>query len=88
MQHESRKPDIGMLLEAQKKHNIDFSRSYMIGDSKTDMAAGEKAGCKNILVLTGYGKIAEQKCLDESIKIDFIAVNLLEAVKFIVKNEH
>lgn len=86
--HASRKPDTGMLIDAQKKYNLNLSFSYMIGDSYTDMAAGAKAGCKNILVLTGYGKIAKQKCLDERIKIDFIAVNLLEAVKFIVKNEH
>lgn len=86
--HESRKPEIGMLLDAQKKHNLDLSLSYMIGDSESDMAAGTKAGCKNILVLTGYGNIVKQKGLDESIKIDFIADNLSEAVKFIVKNEH
>jgi D-glycero-D-manno-heptose 1,7-bisphosphate phosphatase len=87
MHHASRKPDTGMLIDAQKKYNLNLSLSYMIGDSNTDMAAGSKAGCKNILVLTGYGKIAKQKCLDERIKIDFIADNLLEAVKFIDKNE-
>lgn len=82
-----RKPEIGMVLDAQKKYNIDLKSSYMIGDSVTDMKCGENAGTKNILVLTGYGKIAKQKCLDVSIKIDFIADNLLEAVKFIEKNE-
>jgi D,D-heptose 1,7-bisphosphate phosphatase len=82
-----RKPEIGMVMEAKEKYNIDLSSSYMIGDSFTDMKCGENAGTKNILVLTGYGKIAKQKCLDVSIKIDFIADNLLEAVKFIEKNE-
>ncbi len=82
-----RKPGIGMILEAQRKHNIDLSRSYMIGDSYTDMKTGINAGTKNILVLTGYGKMAYRKCLDEKLKIDFIADNLLEAVKYIQKND-
>jgi D-glycero-D-manno-heptose 1,7-bisphosphate phosphatase len=83
----SRKPEIGMIMEAKERYNIDIKSSYMIGDSITDMKCGVNAGLKNILVLTGYGKIAKQKCLDVSIKIDFIADNLLEAVKFIEKNE-
>jgi D-glycero-D-manno-heptose 1,7-bisphosphate phosphatase len=34
---------------------IDLSRSYMIGDKPADMEAGTRAGCRPILVLTGYG---------------------------------
>ena len=78
-----RKPGIGMVLEAEKKHDIDISRSYMIGDSYTDMQCGVNAGLKNIIVMTGYGKIAYKKCLDENLKIDFIASNLLDAVQYI-----
>jgi len=33
--------------------------------------------------MTGYGKIAYRKCLDENLKINFIATNLLEAVHYI-----
>ena len=83
----SRKPDIGMILEARKKHDIDLKSSYMIGDSYTDMKCGINAGIKNILVMTGYGKIAYKKCLDENLKIDFIASNLLEAVQHIQEIE-
>ncbi len=32
-----RKPRPGMLLAAQKKYNIDLSKSYMIGDKATDV---------------------------------------------------
>lgn len=85
-EHPSRKPDIGMILEAQKKYNINLSKSYMIGDAYTDIKCGINAGTKNILVMTGYGKIAYKKCLDENLKIDFIASNLLDAVKYIDKN--
>jgi len=83
--HSSRKPDIGMVLEAKKKYNLDLRSSYMIGDAYTDIVCGINAGTKNILVETGYGKIAYKKCLDENLKIDFIASNLLEAVKYIEK---
>lgn len=83
---ELRKPDIGMITAAQKKYNIDLLTSYIIGDSFSDMLCGQNAGVKKILVETGYGKIAYRKCLDENIKIDFIASNLLGAVKFIQRN--
>ena len=78
-----RKPDIGMILDAQKKHDIDLSKSYMIGDAYTDIKCGNNAGLMNILVKTGYGEIAYRKCLDENLKINFIASNLLEAVHYI-----
>lgn len=84
-QHSSRKPGIGMILEAQKDHDIDLNNSYMIGDALSDMQSGINAGLHNILVETGYGKIAYRKCLDEKVKIDFIASNIYEAVKYIVK---
>jgi len=79
----SRKPDIGMILEAKNKYNIDLTKSYMIGDAFTDMKCGVNAGINNILVMTGYGKMAYKKCLDEDLKIDFIASNLLDAVHYI-----
>jgi D-glycero-D-manno-heptose 1,7-bisphosphate phosphatase len=76
-----------MILDAQKKHDIDLNASYMIGDSYTDIKCGNNAGLKNILVMTGYGKIAYRKCLDENLKIDFIASNLLEAVQHIQETD-
>ena len=79
----SRKPDIGMILEAQKKHDIDLGASFMIGDAYSDIKCGVNAGIRNILVMTGYGKVAYKKCLDEKLKIDFIAKNLLDAVQYI-----
>jgi histidinol-phosphate phosphatase family protein len=78
-----RKPGIGMILAAKKKHDIDLSKSYFIGDTHEDMKTADNAGIKKILVMTGFGEIAYRKCLDEKLKIDFIAKNLLEAVNFI-----
>lgn len=84
-EHPSRKPNTGMIIKAKNEHNIDISSSYMIGDAFSDMQTGANAGLHNILVETGYGKIAYKKCLDENVKIDFIATNLFEAIKYIAK---
>lgn len=37
MDSEFRKPRPGMLLEAARKHNIDLSKSFMVGDKATDV---------------------------------------------------
>lgn len=47
---ECRKPKPGMLLRAAKEHNIDLSRSWMIGDSRNDILAGKAAGCKTAYI--------------------------------------
>lgn len=83
MESPMRKPDIGMILEAQKKYDIDLSQSYFIGDTYDDIKCAESAGIKKILVKTGLGEISYRKCLDENLKIDFIAENLSEAVNFV-----
>jgi D-sedoheptulose 7-phosphate isomerase len=49
-----RKPKPGLLLEAQRKHNIDLSRSFMVGDRWRDIDAGHNAGCKTVLIDYGY----------------------------------
>ncbi len=48
--HESRKPRPGMILEAQKKHGIDLTKSYMVGDRLSDIYAGNSVGVKTVLV--------------------------------------
>ncbi len=45
-----RKPKPGMILEAARRHGIDLSQSWMIGDSPKDAEAGKAAGCRTILV--------------------------------------
>ena len=45
-----RKPKAGMILQAINDFSINVSKSWMVGDSKTDIEAGEKAGCQTILL--------------------------------------
>jgi len=45
-----RKPEPGMLRKAATELDIDLTRSWMIGDSATDVEAGATAGCGTILI--------------------------------------
>lgn len=45
-----RKPQSGMLLQAAAEHGIGLSRSWMIGDSESDVVAGKNAGCRTIRI--------------------------------------
>ncbi|HEY5752259.1 MAG TPA: HAD family hydrolase [Chthoniobacterales bacterium] len=72
-----RKPAIGMLEDAARDFEIDFARSWLIGDKAIDIECGQNAGLRTILVETGYGKQAS--CVP-----DFRAKTLSEAVAWIV----
>ena len=73
---ECRKPNPGMIFKARDKHQIDLSKSYMVGDTLNDIKTGFNATCKTVLVLTGYGREEVKKIKD--VKPDFIFQNLLE----------
>lgn len=45
-----RKPKPGMLIKASRDFNIDLGSSWMIGDGKNDVKAGQAAGCKTVLI--------------------------------------
>jgi len=51
-----RKGRPGMLLQAATEHGIDLAASWMIGDKRADLEAGRAAGCRSLLVRTGYGE--------------------------------
>lgn len=75
-----RKPEIDMLLQAEKDLNISKKDSFMIGDTTTDIQTGKNYGIRTILVKTGY------KGLDKkfSVKPDYIFQDLKEAVDFLL----
>ena len=75
-----RKPQPGMILQAAQEMNIDLSKSFVIGDKTSDILAGKKAGCKTILVRTGYGGKDEVSLAEP----EFTADDLLAAVKIIL----
>jgi D-glycero-D-manno-heptose 1,7-bisphosphate phosphatase len=48
-----RKPQPGMLLRAAAEHGINLSRSWLAGDILDDVEAGNRAGCRTVLVDLG-----------------------------------
>lgn len=49
-EHPNRKPNPGMIFDAARDHNLDLSRSWMVGDNESDVLAGRRAGIRTILV--------------------------------------
>jgi D-glycero-D-manno-heptose 1,7-bisphosphate phosphatase len=76
--HPERKPNPGMLLRAAAEHDLDLSRSWMVGDKDIDLEAGRRAGCRVALVRTGYGSQVDGS------SADLVAASLPEAVELIL----
>jgi D-glycero-D-manno-heptose 1,7-bisphosphate phosphatase len=51
-----RKPKPGLLINAAGAYNIDLSRSFMVGDRWSDIAAGQAAGCRTLLIDRPYSQ--------------------------------
>jgi D-glycero-D-manno-heptose 1,7-bisphosphate phosphatase len=52
-----RKPAPGLLVRAARDHGLDLARSWMVGDSDTDMQAGARAGCRSLRVAPEPGAL-------------------------------
>jgi mannose-1-phosphate guanylyltransferase / phosphomannomutase len=78
-----RKPEPGMILKAIAEYSIDLKQSWMVGDSKSDIVAGQKAGLKTIFIASGGGSSSKQEKELECTP-DFESQNLSEAVKLIL----
>jgi D-glycero-D-manno-heptose 1,7-bisphosphate phosphatase len=66
-----------MLLDAAREFEFDLSKSFMLGDHRSDILAGKAAGAKTILVRTANNQ-------DEAPEADFQADSLTEAVEYII----
>ena len=56
-----RKPAPGLLLWAAEEHQIDLPSSFMIGDRSSDVVAGERAGCRTLLIHRSYSQA--ERCM-------------------------
>ncbi len=74
-----RKPKPGMFLQVKKDYPTDLSDVFFIGDKFKDYQAAIAAGCKFILVKTGYGEemLLRHPELKEKV---LIADDLLQAI--------
>lgn len=70
-----RKPSPHMLLQAQKEHQLDLGRSFMIGDKTDDVLAGRNAGCRTVWL--------NPKGRPPTVPADFTASDLRQAALWI-----
>jgi D-glycero-D-manno-heptose 1,7-bisphosphate phosphatase len=74
-----RKPKPGLLVQAAREHGLSLRNSITIGDSLTDVLAGQQVGTDTIL-LTTLNSLIARLIVDQETEPSFIARNLLEAV--------
>jgi D-glycero-D-manno-heptose 1,7-bisphosphate phosphatase len=79
-----RKPGAGMIEQACREMDIDPQRSVMVGDRWRDVACGQSAGTRTILVRSGHGA-DEEAHAPEGARADAILNNLMEAVGWILR---
>ncbi len=53
---ECRKPRPGMALQAASELGLDLSRSWVVGDKRSDVELADAIGAEAILVMTGHGR--------------------------------
>ena len=80
-----RKPNPGMLLQAAEDLELDLASSLMVGDRLRDVEAGRRAGCRTVLVETGYGSEEWRARRPTDPQPDHIAPNLLQAVRWFLE---
>ena len=68
-----------MLLRAAKEHDIDMARSWFAGDILDDVEAGNRAGCRTVLVDLG----TESPPQADIRRPDFVAPTAVEAMRII-----
>ena len=78
-EHPWRKPRPGMLLQAAQDMELELERSWLIGDSPRDVAAGRSAGLRTILVSRDKARIADAAA-------DYSAATLAEAVEIVLRH--
>ncbi|MBO0768277.1 MAG: HAD-IIIA family hydrolase [Solirubrobacterales bacterium] len=72
-----RKPKPGMLTDAAARHDLDLSRSVMVGDRWRDIAAGQAAGTGTVFIDRGYQERQPERP-------DLIVKELEEATEWII----
>lgn len=71
-----RKPNSKLIVDLAEKYNVDLAKSYMVGDTDTDIIAGKRAGTKGVF-LGKHDALA-----------DAVFPDLLQAVNWIIEDIH
>lgn len=78
-----RKPKTGMFEIACEKLNVDRRKSWMIGDTTTDILAGQNYGLRTVLVRTGHSGLDKKF----NVEPDFIVADIFMGVNWIFKTQ-
>jgi histidinol-phosphate phosphatase family protein len=80
-----RKPKPGMMLAAARDLSLDLGRSVLVGDKVSDLEAARAAGCRTVLVRTGYGREVEAELLatDRLQLADLVSDSLFASLPFL-----
>jgi D-glycero-D-manno-heptose 1,7-bisphosphate phosphatase len=83
-----RKPQPGLIYQAQRKYHVDLAAAVMVGDSGRDIECAHNAGCGHaVLVKTGIHEKAEKRLVEKGIAPDYVAQDLYEAVEWIMAHK-
>lgn len=82
-----RKPEPGLIYQAQKKYQIDLPASIMVGDNAKDIECARRAGCGlSVLVKSENFSNAERFLSERKIFPDYVALDLYDAVSWITNH--
>lgn len=81
---ECRKPQPGMIRQAQQQFEIDLNRSFVVGDKLADLGLAESVGARGVLVRTGYGDTEVGRHGGQVPGADHVAADLMEATAWIL----
>jgi D-glycero-D-manno-heptose 1,7-bisphosphate phosphatase len=83
-----RKPRDGMLVQAASDLNLDLTRSFLVGDRLSDIAAGASAGCRTVLIkgpMSDQPPIISPDAVALDLRPDFVCDSLLAASQWIAE---
>lgn len=81
---ECRKPEPGMIRQAQQRFEIDLGRSFVVGDKQIDVELAARARIRGILVRTGNGAQELARCGGVMPGAAHVAETLLDAASWIL----
>lgn len=84
-----RKPKPGAFLRASREFDVDLAASFMVGDRLTDVAAGQAAGCRTVLLETGRHTdppIVTPGDWDRQCRPDYVCSDLQAAAQWILSH--
>jgi D-glycero-D-manno-heptose 1,7-bisphosphate phosphatase len=82
---ECRKPQPGLVHQAQQEFDLDLRRSFVVGDRATDLELATATGARGVLVRTGHGEteLAAHGTLVRAAA--HVAPDLMEATAWILR---